>query len=172
MNKVSKILHVVQHWARHGTEISRLKEDAATWREDPSTFCGTTNRRQHSDLISFYFHEYERIENEPKLNQLRRRIILVNTFNAIRKEEQHLRSAKKSKERIGKQIDSSSMQVASYRSKGINAIAQHVWGSQKLSPDEHKRRRGKLARMSRYGEKWNFIKPSGLILGLRGNSQR
>lgn len=168
--QISKVSLVVQHWARYDKGTAQLEKDALAWCKAPSSFCGT--RFNSFDPISFYFQEFENIEKAPRLNRVRRKIVLLNTFLAIEKEVQHLRCAKAMKqiEKI-EQIDSQRKKGESHRSIGISTIARRIWGHENLSPSEYKRRRDKLSRMSRYGQKWSCIKPRSLILGLEGRPQ-
>lgn len=130
---ISKILRVLRDWAE--TDIARLEKDALTWCEDPSGFCGTSPPQRgvsNIELIEFYFNAYEQIEEPKRLNPIRRKVILVKTFEAIQKEEQHLRRNRKTKQRNGVHPNSSAPHTPSYRSKGIDAIAKRAWHEKKL----------------------------------------
>jgi hypothetical protein len=181
-NEKSNVLDVIRHWARSRLGTAQLKKNSTTWRENPSSFCGTTPPEPVSstlELVGLYFQEYEKIEETPKVDRVRRKIILLNTFIAVRNEERCVRNLNAlPKQRKRKRIDSSAKEAAthprtkSHRTSAINAIAQRIWGRQNLPEIEYQRRRRKLTRMSRYGEKWSHIDPPALILGLGGHSER
>lgn len=172
-----KILELIRYWARNQLDTAQIKRNSSTWRENPSFFCGTTPPEPVSstpELIGLYFQEYEQIEETAKLDPVRRKIILLNTFIVVQDEEQHIRNlnALKPKTKKRKRIGSSERRTESHRSSAINTIAQRTWGHLNLSEREYQRRRRKLTRMSRYGEKWSSINPQALILGIGGHSQR
>jgi hypothetical protein len=172
----ANILELIRYWARNQLDTAQIKRNSSTWRENPSSFCGTTPPEPVSstpELIGLYFQEYEKIEETAKLDQVRRKIILLNTFIVVQDEERCVRNlnALKPKTKKRKRIDSSEKRTESHRSSAINAIAQRIWGRQNLSEREYQRRRRKLTRMSRYGEKWSSINPRALILGIGGHSQ-
>jgi hypothetical protein len=165
-----RTLQAITDWARQKTDS--LEEEASTWRKNPSVFCGTTHCERYSErygIIGLYFDEYEQIENSKTLNPVRRKVILVNTFEAVVEVENDLRASKKRK-RAKKAHVNPAVREPSYRSKAIDVIANRAWGDSTVSLKERKRRRAKLQRMVRFGEKWSSIRPKGLILGL-GYSQ-
>ena len=86
----------------------------------------------------------------------------MNTFAAVEAEEQRLRGHKK--------IKRPHSRVVKIRTEAINELAQRAWGLRGLPVDEYKRRRRKLTRMSRYGEKWSLIRPRSMVLCLSGTS--
>ncbi|KFY36145.1 hypothetical protein V494_05268 [Pseudogymnoascus sp. VKM F-4513 (FW-928)] len=176
----SNILEVIRHWARSQLDTAQLKRNSSTWRKNPSSFCGTTPPQPVSstpELVGLYFQEYEKIEETQKLDQVRRKIILLNTFMAVLSEERRIQALKPERKKR-KRFDLSAKEATphprtgSHRSSAINAIARRIWDHQNLSEHEYQRKRRKLTRMSRYGEKWSLIDPPALILGLGGNSQR
>ncbi|RDL30215.1 uncharacterized protein BP5553_10493 [Venustampulla echinocandica] len=167
-DQIQRVLRVVQAWA--SVDVKRLKADALIWAEDPSSFRRTNIRGPIShnlDLIAFYFDAFEQIENAPRLDPMRRKIILLKTFKLLQEEERSLRRRKKIQQKKG-QNSSSAKPIATYRSMAIDAVAQRIWG--KLPNEEYARRRKTLTRMTRHGEKWSLIRHRGLILGL-GKSQ-
>lgn len=155
------VLHAIEDWIRDGPDNARQK-DLLSWHQDPSTFCTGRPSLSSNEPIGLYFDEYEQIEKMPCLNLTRRKVILINTFAAVQAEEQYLRGRKK--------IKKSHSRVAKTRTEAINELAQRAWGLRGLPVDEYKRRRRKLTRMSRYGEKWNLIRPISMVLYLRGTS--
>lgn len=173
----ANILEVIRHWTRSQLDTAQIKRNASSWSENPSSFCGTAPPETLSStpgLIGLYFQEYEKIEERPKLDQVRRKIILLNTFIVVQDEERRIRNlnALKPNTKKRKRIDSLEKRTESHRSSAINAIAQRIWGRQNLSEREYQRRRRKLTRMSRYGEKWSSINPRALILGIGEHSRR
>lgn len=176
----SNILKVIRHWTRTQLDTAQVEKSSSTWRKSPSSFCGTIPLEPVSstpELVGLYFQEYEKIEEKP--DQVRRKIILLNTFIAVQNEEQRLRNlrASKPKRKKRKLIDSLAKKVAlhprtkSHRSSAINAIAGRIWDHQSLSKREYQQRRKTLTKMTRYGEKWSLINPRALILGLGGYSR-
>ncbi|KAH8799644.1 hypothetical protein F5884DRAFT_810755 [Xylogone sp. PMI_703] len=169
----TKILKVLEDLARCKTDNTSLKKDALAWCKNPSAFCGTKPRTEVSnnlELIQAYFDDYEQIENSKKLNPVRRKVVLLETFRAILREEQHLRKSKKRYRRKEEDPNPAMIHTATYRSKGINTVAERLWGHKNLTLEEQQRRRKILRRMARYGEKWSLVTPNNLILGL-GNSK-
>ena len=175
-------MEVIRHWARNQLDTTQLNKNALTWCENPSSFCGTTPPEPVSstpELVGLYFQEYEKIAKAPKLDQVRRKIILRNTFIAVGNEERRVRrlNTSKPKRKKRRRINSLAKEAAphhrteSHQSNAINAIARRIWDRQNLPTCEYERRRKKLARMSRYGEKWSLIDPPALTLGLAGHSQ-
>jgi len=155
------ILHAIKDWIPGRPDPSRQK-DLSDWRQDPSIICTGRPRPSSIELIGLYFDEYESIEKAKCLNPTRRKVILMNTFAAVEAEEQRLRGHKK--------IKRPHSRVVKIRTEAINELAQRAWGLRGLPVDEYKRRRRKLTRMSRYGEKWSLIRPRSMVLCLSGTS--
>ena len=155
------ILHAIKDWIPDRPDPARRK-DLAVWHQDPSIICTGRPKPSSIEPVGLYFDEYESIEKATCLNPTRRKVILISTFAAVEVEEQRLRGQKKSKR--------PHRQVAKIRTEAINELAQRAWGLRGLPVDECKRRRRKLTRMSRYGEKWSLIRPRSMVLCLRGTS--
>ncbi|PVH70284.1 hypothetical protein DL98DRAFT_661242 [Cadophora sp. DSE1049] len=155
------ILHAIKDWIPDRPDPAR-QEDLSAWHQDPSIICTGRPRPSSNSLIGLYFDEYELIEKMQCLNPTRRKVILMNTFAAVEAEEQRLRAYKKTKRPHGR--------VPKIRTEAINELAQRAWGLRGIPVDEYKRRKRKLTRMSRYGEKWNLIRPRSMVLYLRGTS--
>lgn len=169
----TRLSGLFKQWA-HETNIRQLEADALRWCEKPSMFCEMAPRidtPSDSEIVGLYFDEYDVIENAHTRNRPRRRVILLETFLAIQREEEKHRRAKKTRQRQATQKDYSGSPSASMRSKAIRSIAGRLWGG-RFSHEEVKHRQGRLTRMSRYGEKWSLIKDRGLLLGLTNESKR
>jgi hypothetical protein len=165
--QISRILRVIQPWTRSAADHTRLEADALNWAKDPSTFCGTRTRgpiRNDFDLIDFYCDAYEQNEKTPRLYPMRRKVILIKTFELVQKEENDLRRRKKLQQRKKQQKEASSTRTATYRTRAIEAIAKRAW--EKLSNEEYMQKREQLVRMVRFGEKWSKIKHKSLTLSL------
>ena len=161
-----KLLRLFGQWSS-GPNVNKLEADALSWCGKPSTFCETapqSHTSSRSELVGVYFEEYECIENAHIRNRPRRRAILLETFRAIKKEEQRLQKTKQRK------ADSQTNSSAPIRTRAVGSIASRLWG-ERFSPAEFKRRKARLLRMSRYGEKWSLLEPKGILLALGGESQ-
>ncbi|KAH6719532.1 hypothetical protein BKA61DRAFT_597747 [Leptodontidium sp. MPI-SDFR-AT-0119] len=160
-NERCHILHAIKDWIPDEPDPARQK-DLSAWHQDPSIICTGRPRPSSNELVGLYFDEYELIEKTKCLNPTRRKVILMNTFATVEAEEQRLRAHKKTKRPHAR--------VQKIRTEAINELARRAWGLHGLPTDEYDRRRQKLMRMSRYGEKWNLIRPRSMVLYLRGTS--
>ncbi|ESZ89572.1 hypothetical protein SBOR_10041 [Sclerotinia borealis F-4128] len=168
--QIHRILDVTRLWDRDPQGISYLKVMISKWSTEPSSFYGQLmyeHKPNQISLLKLCIEQFKQIEDEAKVNSIRRKVILVIIFEAVKKEEQEL--LRKSK--IKKRTLSTANYTQPFRSQAIDALAHRLWDSQKVSPKDFSLKRTRLLRMARFGEKWSVIKPAGLILGLGGNSQ-
>ncbi|ESZ90801.1 hypothetical protein SBOR_8806 [Sclerotinia borealis F-4128] len=169
-HQIDRILDITRLWDRDPQDISYLKVMISKWSTEPSSFYGQLIYEHKPDQISLLklcIEQYKQIEDEAKVNSIRRRVILVIIFEAVKKEKQELLRKSKMKKRI----PSTANYAQPLRSQAIDALAHRLWDSQKVSPEDFSQKKTRLLRMARCGEKWSVIKPAGLILGLEGNSQ-
>ena len=161
----TKLSSLFKEWTLKEADITQIKKDALSWSENPSAFCATApplDTPSNPELVGVYFDEYAMVENAHIRNRPRRRVILLETFLAIQREEDSLRRAKRRKQR---QVDTS------MRNAAVRSIAGRLWGKG-CRPVEVKRREKRLTRMVRYGERWSVISAKGLVLGLPNKSKK
>ncbi|CZT08654.1 uncharacterized protein RAG0_13657 [Rhynchosporium agropyri] len=161
----TKLLSLFKEWTLKEADITQLNENALSWYENPSAFCATAPRLDtpsNPEIVGVYFDEYAVVENAQIRNRPRRRVILLETFLAIQREEDSLRRAKRPKQR---QAD------ISMRTTAVRSIAGRLWGKG-CPPAEVKRREKRLMKMVRYGERWSLINAKGLVLGLPNKSKK
>lgn len=171
--QIRKLCQITKCWELHEDNLKVLQKDASNWPLNPSTFWGVLSETRPSnnfDLIRHCYEQLQQIEDSTRLNPIRRRLILVITFEAVQKEEQRVRKARKARKATLRR-KSTPANSLSYLSQGLDAIVRRVWGSRGLSLKEVKEKKKKLARIARYGKKWSQIQPVGLILGLGGTSK-
>ncbi|KAJ8062054.1 hypothetical protein OCU04_009834 [Sclerotinia nivalis] len=169
-HQIHKILDISRQWDRNLQEISQVKMMVSKWLTEPSSFYGLLicqHKSSQIDLLKLCIEQYEQIEDEQKVNPIRRRVILTTIYETVEKEEQRLRRESK----VKKRTTSTANYAQPFRSQAIDALAHRLWDSQKVSPKDFSQRKKRLLRMARFGEKWSFIRPAGLLLGLGGSSQ-
>jgi hypothetical protein len=144
--EIHHILHAIGHWIQDKPDTDQNDLLSSIER----------SRLGSNEPIGDYFDEYELIEKRLELTS-RRKALLIIIFRAIQVQvdEQCIQQRRK--------------KPGETRRKVINELVERAWTG--LAAHEHERRRAKLTRLCRYGEKWNLIQPASMVLSLRGQSK-
>ncbi|KAF7855372.1 hypothetical protein EAF04_010115 [Stromatinia cepivora] len=132
-SQIRRIYHISRHWDRSSDDFDNSKVVLSRWRNEPSSFHGSLialNERNNVDLLRLCFEQYEQIEDEQKLNPIRRRILLIIIFEIISKEEKKIRREQKMKKRVGgevKEWGSAASCTLSLRSRAIDSLARRLY---------------------------------------------
>lgn len=166
--QVRKLTTVTKNWALSDDKIDSLLSCSLLWSSYPTLFWDGSP--PNTDVFRRCFDDLERIR---EIQPLRRRVLLVILSEHVQCEQKRMHldgKRQRSRSTLPKSDAGSVQRNRMFLPLSLRAIMRRVWPD--IPAGEQRKLKKLLSLYSRFGWKWQQVKPEGMILSLPDSAAR
>lgn len=160
--QVNKLTAITKNWAFPEERVNTLLSCALLWYSCPALFWN--GNPPNGDIFRRCFEDLERIR---EIDPLRRKILLVILSERVQQEQHQMRIDGKRQRSRSKLVEADTRQVCRKRvllPTSLRSIMRKTWPN--IDVAKQKRVKKMISLYSRFGWKWQQIRPVEMILSL------